>query len=509
MNSTAAITSTTPPAPLTPMRHPRGLYVLFFTEMWERFSYYGMRPLLVLFMTHAVTDGGMALDKSTASIIYALYTCMVYLASLPGGWVADRLLGAQRTVLCGGIVIAAGHFTMALPGVRTFFLGMVFLVIGTGLLKPNISAIVGGLYPEGGSRRDAGFSIFYMGINLGAFLSPFVCGTLGEKYNWHYGFGAAGVGMLIGLIQFMINRRYLGEAGNRPGSAKPLGKAGKMVAAGTASALVVVVIAAFAGWIPMNPQKLWNSMLWVISGASVLYFAGIFSFCQLDRHEAKRMLVIVVLFVCAVLFWAGFEQAGSFFNLFADLHTVRVFTWLNSQLGKPPAWDIPASWFQSVNPVFVIVLAPLFAGMWVRLARRNLDPSIPVKFGLGLVFLAIGFLIMMGASMLVAAGHKVLPTWLLSIYLIHTFGELCLSPVGLSSVTKLAPPRFVGQMLGVWFVASSLGNLLAGKIASDFDEDKLAQWPKLCVPMIVLPMVAGGLLILLSRPIKRLMEGVK
>ncbi len=501
-----------------PARHPRGLATLFFTEMWERFSYYGMRGLLVLFMTHTVREGGLGIPDKTATAIYGLYTASVYLASLPGGWIADRLLGAQRSVWYGGIIIAAGHFTLAVPDSHTFFLGLVLIVIGTGLLKPNISAIVGGLYPEGGSRRDAGFSIFYMGINLGAFLGPFICGTLGQWFHvlpdgthyflWHLGFAAAGVGMVLGLVQYHFTRRHLGEAGLHPGNTKPVGVVGRTVGMGIAAALVLVIALAFFGVVRIDPVVVAGYAQSVIIGAAVLYFAGVFVFGRLDGDEKRRVALIVILFMTSALFWAGFEQAGSFFSLFADRHTIRTAGWLGSLWGKPD-WEIPASWFQSINPIFIITLAPVMAGVWVRLGRRNLDPSIPVKFGLGLIFLALGFVVMMGAAVLVAAGHKVWPTWLISIYLIHTFGELCLSPVGLSSVTKLAPTRLTGQMLGTWFVASSLGSLLAGRIAGEFSEDHLQSWPSLCWPMIILPGLAGVLLLLFARPIKGLMRGVK
>jgi POT family proton-dependent oligopeptide transporter len=499
---------TTPDASAGPERrpHPRGLATLFFTEMWERFSYYGLRGLLVLFMTGLVQKGGLGLDDTTAASIYGLYAAAVYLASLPGGWVADRLIGAQRAVWYGGIIIAAGHFAMALPNMRTFFLGLALVVAGTGLLKPNISAIVGGLYPEGGARRDAGFSIFYMGINLGAFFGPFICGTLGEDYNWHYGFGAAGVGMVLGLIQFRVTRGRLGEAGLRPGSSKPPGKATLAAFVGGLAVLVLVVGLCLGGAIQISPAVLAQYAQKAIITIAGLYFAGVFFFGRLDAVERRRVAVILVLFVSAALFWAGFEQAGSFFNLFAERHTIRSIGWLASLTGRSDV-VVPASWFQSLDPVFVISLAPVMAWVWIRLGRKNLDPATPVKFGLGLLLLALGFAVMAWASMYVAAGEKVRPTWLITIYLIHTLGELCLSPVGLSSVTKLAPRRFLGQMMGMWFVAASLGNLLAGKLAGQFDENALARWPALCLPMILLPVGLGLALIIFSKPVKNLMSG--
>ena len=497
-------------APASPQGHPRGLYTLFFTEMWERFSYYGMRGLLVLFMSNAVQKGGMGMTDEVANSIYGLYTAMVYLASLPGGWIADRLLGAQRTVWYGGIIIAAGHFTMAIPRSDTFFLGLVLVVIGTGLLKPNISAVVGGLYPEGGTRRDAGFSIFYMGINLGAFLGPLVCSSLGEnpKFGWHWGFAAAGFGMVLGLIQYHFSRKHLGEAGLRPGHTEPLGFGGRLVLFGVLAALVLAIGLCLAGVLHPEPVALAQFAKKFILAVAVLYFAGIFLFCKLDSIERKRVVLIVILFVGAALFWAGFEQAGSFFNLFAERHTNRTTGWLVSLSGSATG-EYPAGWFQSIGPIFVITLSPVAGAVWIWLARRHLDPSIPIKFGLGLLFLAIGFAVMAGASILVAGGKQVGPSWLIMTYLVHTFGELCLSPVGLSSVTKLAPKRLVGQLMGTWFVASSFGNLLAGLFAKDFKEDALQDWPWLCTKMIIAGGVAGLLLIVCFKPIKKLMAGVR
>jgi POT family proton-dependent oligopeptide transporter len=379
-----------PPAAATtavPARHPRGLYTLFFTEMWERFSYYGMRALLVLFMVDAVR-GGMGLTDEVATSIYGLYTAAVYLACLPGGWIADRVLGAQRSVWYGGIVIAAGHFTLAIPRTETFYLGLVLVVVGTGLLKPNISAIVGELYPDGGARRDAGFSIFYMGINLGAFIGPFICSTLGEKVNWHYGFGAAGIGMVLGLIQFRLTKKSLGTAGLRAGNEKPLSGLLRAGLFGGVAVLVLIVGLSLSGVVKINPVTLAHGAKNFIVTIAVIYFACVLLFFGLDKAEKKRVGVIIILFISAALFWAGFEQAGSTFNLFAERYTERhLFN-----------YEIPAGWFQSLGPVFVITLAPVMALLWVMLARRNLNPSIPVKFGLGLILLGVGFLVMAGAD---------------------------------------------------------------------------------------------------------------
>jgi POT family proton-dependent oligopeptide transporter len=499
-NNTTETLSVPTSAGVDRARHPRGLYTLFFTEMWERFSYYGMRALLVLFMVDSVR-GGMGMSDHIATSIYGLYTAAVYMASLPGGWIADRLLGAQRCVWYGGIFIAAGHFTLAIPRVETFYLGLLLVVIGTGLLKPNISAIVGELYPEGGARRDAGFSIFYMGINLGAFIGPFVCSALGEKINWHLGFGAAGVGMVLGLIQYRLSRNRLGTAGLSPGQEKPLGRLHRAGLILAATAILLVAVLAMAGVLKLNPVALARGTTTFIVGIAVIYFAAVLLFGGLDKAERQRVIVIIVLFVAAALFWAGFEQAGSSFNLFAQRYTARYLTWFK--------YEIPAGWFQMLGPFFVITFAPVAAAVWVNLAPRNLDPSIPAKFGWGLLLLAAGFLVMATAAKAVAAGHKVWPSWLVTTYLLHTFGELCLSPVGLSSVTKLSPRRFVGQMMGVWFLGASLGNLIAGLIASEFSADTVAQMPTRYLHVAIMPLVAGLLLILLAKPMKRLMIGIR
>ncbi|MBU6400716.1 MAG: peptide MFS transporter [Verrucomicrobia bacterium] len=484
-----------------PARHPRGLYTLFFTEMWERFSYYGMRALLVLFMVDAVGKGGMGLDDKVATSIYGLYTAGVYLAALPGGWVADRLLGAQRSIWYGGLLIAAGHFTLAIPRVEAFYLGLMLLVIGTGLLKPNISAIVGELYPEGGARRDAGFTIFYMGINLGAAIGPLICSTLGEKINWHYGFAAAGVGMVLGLIQYRLTARHLGEAGLRPGNQRALSRVNRLAFGGAMAALVLAVGLGLTGRLRINPVWLAQRTTTVIVSVAVLYFVAVLGLGKLESAEKKRVIVIFLLFVSAAIFWAGFEQAGSSLNLFAERHTERTIGRLH--------YEVPAGWLQSLNPLFIITLAPVVAATWVRLARRRLNPSVPVKFGLGLVLLALGFLVMSGAALRVVAGHKAWPTWLMSTYLLHTIGELCLSPVGLSSVTKLAPRRLVGQMMGTWFLGASLGNLIAGLVAGEFKPDTLDQMPTQFLQIVWMPLAAGVLLIVLARPIKKLMAGVE
>jgi len=494
------------PSVAASQKHPRGLYTLFLTEMWERFSYYGMRALLVLFMVDAVR-GGMGIDDKTATAIYGLYTAAVYLMSLPGGWLADRLWGAQRAVWYGGIVIALGHFTLAIPWTQTFYLGLVFVVVGSGILKPNMSGLVADLYPEGGARRDAGFTIFYMGVNLGAAIGPLVCGWLATEMGWHWGFAAAGIGMVLGLIQFRFSRHLLQGSGSSRGNDQPLHLVERITLIGGIASGLLVLGLALSGLVHLNPVLIAKGMAYVILTIAIAFFVFAFFFCRLDKAEKKRVGMILMLFLASAIFWAGFEQAGSSFNLFAERFTDRQWQWLEA-LG----WmknGVPAAWFQALGPVFIIAFAPVFAWLWVWLARRKLEPSIPLKFGLGLLLLGGGFLVMAGAARVVAAGQQAWPTWLVTTYLVHTFGELCVSPVGLSSVTKLSPRKLVGQMMGIWFLATSLGNLLAGLLAVEFRADAAQQWPTLYIKIVILPTIAGLLLLIFARPLKRLVTGVK
>jgi len=487
--------------------HPRGLATLFFTEMWERLSYYGMRALLVLFMTDQVMNGGMALDDASATAIYGIYTALVYLVALPGGWIADRLTGAQRAVFYGGIIIMCGHFVLAIPSVYAFFIGLLLVVLGTGLLKPNVSAIVGELYPQGDPRRDGGFSIFYMGINVGAMLGPLVCGSLAQSPNWgwHYGFAAAGVGMLFGVVQFRMTRRYLGTAGLEPaaaGDATQSARArrrGWRTVAACMTVLLVFVALALSGTVQLDPIAVSEASTGIIFSVVAAFFAWLFLFGQLTGAEKKRIVVFIVLFLASAMFWSGFEQAGSSLNLFADRYTQLELGWIT----------LLSTWFQSINSIFIIIFAPVFAWIWVWLAQRNLNPSTPAKFGFGLVLLAAGFFMMVLASTIVACGDKAMPTWLILTYLFHTFGELALSPVGLSATTKLAPRRYVGQLMGIWFVSIALGNLIAGQIAGDFDPDKLQAFPGQYWQIVLSTAGTGILLLLLTKPLKKLMHGVE
>lgn len=482
--------------------HPRGLMTLFFTEMWERLSYYGMRALLVLFMTDQVMNGGMGLDDRSATAIYGIYTALVYVVALPGGWMADRLLGAQRAVFIGGLIIMAGHFVLAIPSTYAFFIGLLLVVAGTGLLKPNVSAVVGELYPQSDPRRDAGFSIFYMGINTGAFLGPLVCGGLGQSdaFGWHWGFAAAGVGMLFGVIQFRMTKHHLGDAGMHPSlEADPRRRRHYWTAIAIVMALAVGFVGmALSGRIVLDPVVVSQQSTLIIVGMAVLFFAYVFSFGKLTHDEKQRTAALIILLLGCAMFWSGFEQAGSSLNLFADRYTRLDFSGIS----------IPSTWLQSVNSIFIIMFAPVFAWLWVALARRNLNPSTPAKFGFGLILLGLGFLVMVGAASIVVDGEQAMPTWLIMTYLLHTFGELSLSPVGLSVTTKLAPRRFVGQMMGMWFLASALGNLIAGQIAGEFDAENVAAFPDQYLQIFMTVAGAGLILLLFSRPVKKLMHGV-
>ncbi|MDQ2976055.1 MAG: peptide MFS transporter [Acidobacteriota bacterium] len=489
--------------------HPRGLSTLFFTEMWERFSYYGLRPLLVLFMSAALANGGFGMDRAQASAIVGIYAASVYLASLPGGWIADRLLGLRRAIMTGAVLISCGHISIGLSSFAhtkvPFFLGLILIVLGTGLLKPNISAIVGDLYPEGGARRDAGFSIFYMGINVGAFFGQIVTGFLGEKYGWHFGFGAAGVGMLIGLATFsLMAKKTLGSLGLEPSrhpdpvvQAKQVRTIKLILGIGFAI-LVLVIVAGATGILPLNAQAIGKNMTYVLVGVAVVYFGYMFIGGGLTTEEKKRVGVIFILFIFAAIFWSAFEQAPTSLNLFA-----RDFT--NRMIG---GFEIPATWFQSVNSFFIFLTAPFFAWLWVRMARQGRELSSPAKFALGLFFAGLGFVIMIfAANSVVSSGGtiKVSPWWLVASYFFQTIGELCLSPVGLSSMTKLSPRRFVGQMMGIWFLASAVGNLIGGLVGGRVDPEKLDQMPMLFIVTAGSLMLAALVLFAATPIIRKLM----
>ena len=479
--------------------HPRGLSTLFFTEMWERFSYYGMRVLLILFMTAPVAAGGLGFETSVAGAVYGLYTSMVYMTSLPGGWIADRLIGQRRAVLYGGILIAAGHFSMAFPSLTTFYLGLTLIVVGTGLLKGNVAVIVGRLYAADDPRRDAGFSIFYMGINLGAFIAPLVTSYLGQRVDWHLGFTVAGIGMVLGLVQYVLGSKYLGDAGLHPApSASPeaavrLTRRAQIWGGAAIAAIVLFAVGMYTGAVPITAKQIADAAGVALLGLTIAFFAWLFLSGEWTPAERKRLYAILALFLAATLFWSEFEQAGSTLNLFADRAT------RTSVLG----WEFPSGYFQSLQPLFIITLAPVFAWIWMRLGTRQ--PSSPAKFGLGLLFVGSGFAILVVAARLAEAGVKVSPWWLVVTYLLHTLGELSLSPVGMSAFTKLAPARVAGLMMGVFYLAISVGNFVGGRLSSLYGSMPL---PQLFGMIAAVGIGAGLVMFALTPPIKRLMGDV-
>ncbi len=427
--------------------HPRGLSTLFFTEMWERFSFYGLKALLILFMTAAVTQGGLGFTDQRAGNVIGWYGFGVYASAIFGGLAADKVFGQYRSVLMGGIIIALGHFSMAVPTIPTFYLGLCLIVVGTGLLKPNASTMVGALYDPEDARRDAGFSIFYVGINVGAFAAPLVVGTLGQEVNWHVGFACAGVGMIIGLIQYVAGKARVMPALERLGQ----------------------------------------------TDTHAARSAG--PWWRFQRDEWGRVAAIAVLFVFSSIFWGAFEQASSSLNLFADRLT------RNTAFG----YNFPSTWYQSLNSMFMILgLAPLIGWLWIRLGPRQ--PSSPVKFALGLFFVGLGFVLIVPAARMTQQGVLVSPWWLIGLYFLHTIGELCLSPVGLSIVTKLAPARIVGAMMGLWFLSIAVGNKLAGMAGGLFETLPL---PKLFGAVAGVTFVAALILLALTPWLRRLMGGVR
>ncbi len=451
--------------------HPKGLYLLFATEMWERFSYYGMRGLLTLYLTKATIEGGLGFDDANAGLLYGIYTGLVYLTPIFGGWLADNFIGQRRSITIGGIMMALGQFCLffsSSAALLPFYAGLILLIIGNGFFKPNISTIVGQLYPAGDNRKDAAFTIFYMGINLGAFLAPLVCGFLAEdffavkdsagvvtSYGFNYGFLAAGVGMVLGQLMFnLLGQKYLGDLGKEPGAKVQKAKA---AAEGT-----------------VDPP--------------------------LTKEEKDRLQVIIIMMLFNIFFWAGFEQAGSSISLYTD-------RFIDRGIGD---WTVPTSWFQSVNPLFIVLLGPVFTILWTWLGKKGKEPNTIIKMALGMILLGIGFFLMIGAALerggdSADTAVKANLMWLVGTYLIHTMGELCLSPVGLSMVTKLAPLRLGSLMMGVWFLSSFIANFLSGYLVQFF-----ATMGALNIFAIISAVVIGlGMVVLIiSNQLKKMMHGI-
>jgi proton-dependent oligopeptide transporter, POT family len=469
--------------------HPRGLSTLFFTEMWERFSYYGIRALLILYMSASLEQRGMGMNVAIAGAIYGLYTSCAYIFALPAGWIADRFFGHQRSVILGGVLIAAGNFGLMLPGIGTFVGALLLMAIGTGFLKTSCTTVVGFLYGQHDIRRDSGFTLYYVGINIGAGIAPLLLGYVGQTIDYRYAFGLAGLFMLAGLIQFQITRKYLGDAGRLPAVATPRDRQVLGIGSGILAAALIVLLL-------MRPalEKVADGFGGLLVIAVVVTFGALILSRDFTPVEKKRIYVILVLFVASAIFWSIFEQAGSTLNLFADRSTD------NHVFG----FAFPSSWFQSLNSGFIYVLGPLLAWLWIKLGDR--DPSLVTKFAFGLLGAGGGFIVMVFAARAAGDSGRVSPLWLTAVYLIHTVGELCLSPVGLSAITKLAPARIAGLTMGVWFLSISVGNFFAGRMASFYES----------MPLDRLVGYAGGLgiavgviLLLISRPVTRMMGGVK
>ncbi|MGP0085280.1 MAG: peptide MFS transporter [Steroidobacteraceae bacterium] len=476
---------------------PRGLGTLFFTEMWERFTYYGMRAILILFLVTAAREGGLGLDDRTASSGYGLDIAATYLVALLGGWIADRLIGAQRAVIGGAILIAMGNAMLMVGGADVFFLGLVVSVLGVGLLKPNISVMVAHLYPEGGARRDAGFSIFYMGINVGAFMGSVLVPLCAARFGWRWGFMLPAVGMLFGLVQFMVTRRWLGQSGLAAHST-PAARSWIPVIVFVVAVTLVAALA-MTGRLTINAAAVSDNASWVIAIIAGGYFLYLVAFAGLTTQERRRVYVMMVLFAGYAMFFAGFEQGGASLNLFADRYVDRVL------LGG----HMPAGVLQAVTPMIAILCAPLFAALWLTLSKRGGDLMPSTKFAAGLALLGGGFLVMYVASRYVLAGAQVLPTWLIATYVLQEWGDLCLSPVGLSSMTRLAPPRLTGQIMGIWFLALALGNNVAGQLSRQYDASKVHTLSDLFLEIFWFSCIGATAMLLATPMLRRWMAGVK
>ena len=482
--------------------------------MWERFSYYGMRAILVLYMTSAPDAGGLGYSDKLGGLVYGLYTGLVYVLALPGGWIADRFIGQRRAVVWGGVCIMTGHILLALPFSPTFFIGLIFVAIGTGFLKPNVSTIVGQLYKDEDARRDAGFSIYYMGINLGAWLGPLVVGFLAQddlfrgwlaslgiakESAWHFGFAAAAVGMFFGLIQYFLGNPYLKDAGKLPTPPRDAAEAAKnrrllvYIVGGVLGFPAFVGLLGVTGVVELTQDRVNYGSLVVLLLVATGFFVAMFTTAKWTPEERRRIVAILALFIGAVFFFSVFEQAGSTFTVFADRSTD------NRVLGHA----FPSSWWQSVNSIFIIALAPVFGAIWTFLGRRKKDPPWPLKFGMGLILVAVGCLVMLPAARIALGGGKAGPQFLLLLYFFHTCGELCLSPVGLSSTSKVAPKQIAGLAMGVFFMGIGIGNYMSGMYLGWTEALPLAT---LFVVMAIPPVVGGLVFFALIRPLRRASE---
>lgn len=488
--------------------HPKPLRGLFFTELWERFSFYGVRPLLVLYMAAMVSQGGLGLDLPTASAIVGLFAGSMYLMTVFGGWIADNWLGQARAVWYGSIIMALGHLSIALTAISSnffFYFGLVLIVLGSGLFKTCISVIVGTLYEAKDSRRDAGFSIFYMGINLGSFVAPLITGFLVKDYGWHLGFGAGGIGMLVALMLF---RSIAVPELTEFSKVKPIDNSWKQatnqnphapkIVVGFLAICAVVITLTTMGIVTINPVEIVTYLTIIICITIIGYFAYLLLFSKTTVKEKQKLVICFILLIIAALFWSAFEQSATSLNLFAQDFTTKYFM----------GFEVPAVWFQSINPLFVIIFAPIMAWLWVKLGKSNKDPSYISKFIIALVLAASGFGLMALAShsVIASGGALVSPWWLISTFFLLTMGELCLSPVGLSTMTKLAPRIIRGQVMGLWFTASALGNLMAGLIGGHVSQDSLQDLPTLFIRCVVALMIGAIVLLIIKKPVLKLIS---
>ena len=517
--------------------HPIGLSTLFFTEMWERFSYYGMRAFLVLYMVGKLEEGGRGMSDASAGVVMALYTSSVYLLSLPGGWIADRFLGQRRAVIAGGLAITLGNVLLAFPIESLFYPGLGIIAIGTGLLKPNISTLVGQLYSTHDPRRDAGYTIYYMGINIGAWVAPIACGFFAQsetfreflgdrgidpKLCWHFAFGAAAIGMAAGIIQYLIGWKRLGDAGLKPTIPdNPKEAARDRTVLGTIVGALLAIVALFVVLdilgISVSKDTIGNVFGIGLLMGTVALFYGLLKGAR-NPDERRRVIAMIPLFIGGIAFFAAFEQASTTLSLFAERFVRREYMGIN----------VPASYWQSVNSTFVVVLATVFAWMWIRLARANREPSSVMKFSIGMILTAVSFIVLLPTidnitniqnvfvfaklpyiePALDAAVDplRVSPNYLITLYFFATTAELCISPVGLSSMSKLAPTRMAGMVMGTWFLATAIGNYLAGR-AAGFSEER--GYGFLFYTLIIGALVIAAALFFVSPIIKKMMAGAE
>lgn len=477
--------------------HPKGLFTLFFTEFWERFSYYGMRAILVYYMYYEVSKGGLGFDESTALAIMSIYGSLVYMSGIIGGWLADRVFGTSMAVFYGGIFIMLGHIVLALPGnITMFFVSMVLIVLGTGLLKPNVSSIVGDIYSEEDARRDSGFSIFYMGINLGAFISPLIVGEVGMKHDFHLGFGIAAVGMFVGLLVFLLTKKKnLGLAGvyvANPMSASEKKKVYSIIGVSIVVIGIIIAIAIPAGLLTFDSFIALVGILGI--GLPIIYFTVMYRSPKTTTVEKSRLLAYIPLFIAAVMFWAIQEQGSTILANYADKRTQLEFA----------GFTISPAWFQSLNPLFIITLAPVFAWMWVKLGKRQ--PTIPQKFSFGLIFAGLSFIVILIPGYFAGTDSLVSPLWLVLSYFIVVLGELCLSPVGLSATTKLAPAAFSAQTMSLWFLSSAAAQAINAQIVKFYTpETEMVYFGVIGG----ISMLLGIFLLLLAPKIQGFMKGIK